>query len=82
MNRALGSLAAIGGQMSGAKWGLLTVGLIGIATSAASGQLEPIGSLSAVQNASVYVFLAGTCATMAALDALDYYVPDTEVTND
>ena len=79
MNPALGLLAAIGARINAAMWGLLTVALIAIAVSAASGQLEPIGPLSTVQNSNVYAFLAGTCATMAALDALDYYVSE-EVT--
>jgi hypothetical protein len=76
MNRALWSLAAIGGRMNGIKWALLTLALLTIALSAANGRLDPIGPLSPLQNASIYVFLAGACATMGGLDALDYYVPN------
>lgn len=76
MNRALWSLAAIGGRMNGIKWALLTLALLTIALSAANGRLDPIGPLSPLQNASIYVFLAGACATMAGFDALDYYVPN------
>jgi hypothetical protein len=76
MNRALWSLAAIGGRMNGIKWALLTGALLTIALSAITGRLDPIGPLSPVLNASIYVFLAGATATLAGLDALNYYVAD------